>query len=44
MLISDSPIGQLIVEKLSQEYPQIHNGGMNFLNTFHYINRFLMIE
>ncbi len=44
MLISDGPMGQLIVENLSQKYPKIHNGGMNFLNTFQYINRFLMIE
>ena len=44
MLISDSQIGQLIVAKLCQEYPQIHNGGMNFLNTFQCINRFLMIQ
>ncbi|CAF4731247.1 unnamed protein product, partial [Rotaria sp. Silwood1] len=33
MLISDSYIGQLIVAKLCQEYPQIHNGGMNLIHT-----------
>jgi hypothetical protein len=44
MLISESQIGQLIVAKLCQEYPQIHNDGMNFLNTLKCINRFLMIE
>ena len=42
MLISDSHIGQLIVAKLCQEYPQLHNGGMNFLNTLQCINRVLM--
>lgn len=44
MLISDSHIGQLIVAKLSQEYPQIYNKGMNFLNALKCVNRFLMIE
>jgi hypothetical protein len=44
ILISDSHIDQLIVSKLSQEYPQIYNNGMNFLNTFQCINRFLIIE
>jgi hypothetical protein len=44
MLITDSHIGQLIVAKLCQEYPQIHSGGMNFLNTLEYTNRFLLIN
>ncbi|CAF3365290.1 unnamed protein product [Rotaria sp. Silwood1] len=44
MLISDSYIGQLIVAKLCQEYPQIHNGGMNLIHTLQCINRFLIIE
>jgi hypothetical protein len=30
MLISDGPMGQLIVENLSQEYPKIRNGGKKF--------------
>jgi len=44
MLISDSQIGQLIVAKLCQEYPQLHNGGMNFVSTLQCINKFLMVE
>jgi len=44
MLISDSHIGQLIIAKLCQEYPQIYNSGMNFLNTLKCINRYSMIE
>jgi hypothetical protein len=42
MLISDNCIGQLIIAKLCEEYPQIYNQGMNFLNTLKCMNRFLM--
>ncbi|CAF0878954.1 unnamed protein product [Adineta steineri] len=44
MLIADSHIGQLIVAKLCQEYPQLYNRGMNFLSTLQCINRYLMIN
>ncbi|CAF3740627.1 unnamed protein product [Rotaria socialis] len=44
MLVTDSSIGQLVVAKLCQEYPQISNGGMNFLNTLHCISRLLITE
>lgn len=44
MLISDSDLGQLIIAKLCEEYSQINKYGMNFLNTFKCINRYLMIE
>lgn len=44
MIITDSYIGQLIIAKLCQEYSQINNHGMNFINTLQCINRYLMIE
>jgi hypothetical protein len=44
MIISDSYIGQLIIAKLCQEYPQIYHRGMNFLHTLKCMNRILMTE
>lgn len=44
MLIADSSIGQLLIAKLCQEYPKIYNKGMNFRDTLHCINRYLIID
>lgn len=44
MLISESALGQLLVAKLTEEYPRLCGSGMNLFETLQCLNRVLMID